>query len=56
MIGNNIINNGEMKNKDIAYLKQIASTISLLADEKFEADDHTVAGPLAVVKDQIKNN
>ena len=56
MIGNNIINNGEMKNKDIAYLKQIASTISLLADEKFEAEDHTVAGPLAVVKDQIKNN
>jgi hypothetical protein len=56
MIGNNIINNGEMKNKDIAYLKQIASTISLLADENFEAEDHTVARPLAVVKDQIKNN
>lgn len=56
MIGNNILNNGEMKNKDIAYLKQIASTISLLADEKFEPEDHTVAPPLAIVKDQIKNN
>jgi hypothetical protein len=55
MIGNNIMNNGEMKNKDIAYLKQIASTISLLADEKFEADDHAVAPPLAIVKDQYKN-
>jgi hypothetical protein len=55
MIGYGINKEGELKNKDMVYLKQIASTISYLADEKFEADDHTVANPINIIVDPVKN-
>lgn len=55
MIGYGINKEGELKNKNIVYLKQIASTISYLADEKFEADDHTVANPINIIVDPVKN-
>jgi hypothetical protein len=49
LLGYGINKEGELKNKDIVYLKQIASTISYLADEHFEAIDHPVASPLSFV-------
>jgi hypothetical protein len=39
----------------MVYLKQIASTISYLADERFEADDHAVANPINIITETIKN-
>jgi hypothetical protein len=46
MIGPGINAEGELKTKGKLYQKQIASTVSLLANEKFYANDHSVAPPI----------
>lgn len=50
LIGPGIAPDGERKEKEKMYAKQIASTVSLLADEHFKADDHSVAKPLQVTR------
>lgn len=51
MIGPGIAAEGERKTKGELYLKQIASTIALLADEDFHAGDHPVAAPIPLTKE-----
>jgi len=51
MIGPGIAAEGERKTKGELYLKQIASTIALLADEDFRAGDHPVAAPIPLTKE-----
>lgn len=46
MIGQGIAPDGERKEKEKLYQKQIASTVSVLLGENFHADDHPVANPL----------
>lgn len=48
MIGAGIAADGEKKIKERLYQKQIASTVSVLLNEKFRADDHAVAAPIQV--------
>jgi hypothetical protein len=50
MIGPGINAEGELKTKAKLYQKQIASTVSLLANEKFFAKDHSVAPPISLLK------
>ena len=50
MIGRGINAEGELKTKGKLYQKQIASTVSLLANEKFFAKDHSVAPPISLLK------
>jgi len=51
MIGPGIAAEGERKTKGELYLKQIASTIALLADEDFRVGDHPVAAPIPLTKE-----
>lgn len=53
MIGAGIASEGEIKTKERLYQKQIASTVSLLLHEKFEVPDHTVAGPLKLIANEV---
>lgn len=53
MIGAGIASEGEIKTKERLYQKQIASTVSLLLNEKFEAPDHTVAEPLKLITNAV---
>ncbi len=46
MIGQGIAPDGERKEKERLYQKQIASTVSVLLGENFHADDHPVAIPV----------
>jgi hypothetical protein len=46
MIGPGINAEGEVKAKRKLYQKQSASTVSLMANEKFYAKDHSVAPPI----------
>jgi len=46
MIGPGINAEGELKTKGKLFQKQIASTVSLMANEKFYAKDHSVAPPI----------
>ena len=46
MIGPGINAEGEIKTKAKLYQKQIASTVSMMANEKFYATDHSVAPPI----------
>lgn len=48
MIGQGIAPDGERKEKEKVYQKQIASTVSVLLGENFHADDHPVANPVAL--------
>ena len=49
MIGPGIQPDGERKDKNRLFQKQIASTVSVLLNEKFWADDHVVAAPISSV-------
>ncbi len=51
MIGPGIAAEGERKTKGELYLKQIASTIGILADEDFHVGDHPVAAPIPLTKE-----
>ncbi|MBI2282624.1 MAG: alkaline phosphatase family protein [Bacteroidetes bacterium] len=53
MIGAGIASEGEIKTEERLYQKQIASTVSLLLNEKFEAPDHTVAEPLKLITNAV---
>lgn len=53
MIGAGIAAEGEIKTKERLYQKQIASTVSVLLNEKFEVPDHTVAEPLKLVMNGV---
>lgn len=53
MLGAGIASEGEIKTKERLYQKQIASTVSLLLNEKFEAPDHTVAEPLKITANGV---
>jgi len=46
MLGPGISPEGERKEKETVYQKQIASTISVLLGENFKASDHPVASPI----------
>ena len=48
MIGQGIAPDGERKEKERLYQKQIASTVSVLLGENFHADDHPVANPVVL--------
>ncbi len=48
MIGAGIAPEGERKDKERLYQKQIASTVSVLLNEPFRADGHSVAAPISV--------
>lgn len=50
IIGAGIKAEGERKNKGKLYQKQIASTVSFLAGEKFYAQDHLIAPPIPLIK------
>lgn len=46
MMGAGIVPDGEVKTRERLYQKQIASTVSVLLNERFRADDHSVAAPI----------
>jgi hypothetical protein len=57
MIGKDIAPDGERKEKEKLYQKQIASTVSVLLGENFRANDHPVANPVILsVKTNIAVN
>lgn len=47
MIGAGVAADGERKDKERIYQKQVASTVSILLHEKFRAEDHPVAAPIS---------
>ena len=53
MIGPGIAAEGERKTKGDLYLKQIASTIAVIAEEEYHASDHPVAAPIPLTKETI---
>lgn len=62
MIGQGVTPDGERKEKERLYQKQIASTVSALLGENFHPEDHPVANPVLLSakttlaeRDRIKN-
>lgn len=56
MIGKGVAADGEQKEKQRIYQKQLASTVSVLLGENYRADDHPVAVPLGFVnKPELSN-